>query len=415
MPKLSDWGEQQTAPPLRKFASVPEGVVKMANGFPHPDLFCASSLTLQTKDGAQVTLSEEDLGVAQQYAPSAGHEPLRRWCENLTESFCIPKGDVRSAMTCGNFDGLSKSLDVLLQPEVDALFVDEYSFPYSMNILQPWAKARNVLLVPVALDEHGVDHVAFREAIRDTRRRGRIPKALLTIPTGQNPTSLNMTRRSMEATYAVVERENLFLIEDDPYYYTYFGPETQRPSYLSMDESGRVLRLDSFSKWLAPGWRMGWVTGSPKVLAKITPVLAFPSTISQVLAFKLFTTWGEDGLHAHFERVRQFYKHKRDVLHASLRRHLDPDVAVYSPPTSGMFFWIEIVGGPWVNSMRSEASTDEFIKSAQEFGVTCVPVSLFCSQTPKGAAVRVTFVGLEDDELEVGARRLSLLLSGRAP
>ena len=63
-----------------------------------------------------------------------------------------------------------------------------------------------------------------------------------------------------------------------------------------------------------------------------------PNSLAQILAVSVLTRWGYDGFFAHTARVSQFYKQKRDVFEAAMRRHLS-DVAEWTSPEAGMFMW----------------------------------------------------------------------------
>lgn len=122
---------------------------------------------------------------------------------------------------------------------------------------------------------------------------------------GQNPTSglLSVPRR--KEIYTLCQKYDIIIVEDDPYWYLQYpsanvlskqhrgqpvspnypgvghnynaGKKTSGyefldslvPSYISMDVDGRVVRLDTFSKTVAPGCRLGWITAQPRVVERI--------------------------------------------------------------------------------------------------------------------------------------------------
>lgn len=105
---------------------------------------------------------------------------------------------------------------------------------------------------------------------------------------GQNPTSgvLSYTRR--QELYALCSKYDILIIEDDPYWYLQYPSsntlstppkplkssgfpflDSLVPSYLSVDTDGRVVRLDTFSKTVAPGCRMGWITAQPAFIERL--------------------------------------------------------------------------------------------------------------------------------------------------
>lgn len=129
--------------------------------------------------------------------------------------------------------------------------------------------------------------------------RGKRPHLIYTVTIGQNPTSgvLSLTRR--KEIYKICQKYDVMIIEDDPYWYLQFpsanpnnppfeapsehpsvaGREWKKsgypfldslvPSYLSIDVDGRVVRLDTFSKTVAPGCRLGWITAQPKIVERV--------------------------------------------------------------------------------------------------------------------------------------------------
>jgi DNA-binding transcriptional MocR family regulator len=116
---------------------------------------------------------------------------------------------------------------------------------------------------------------------------------------GHNPTGYVMQLERRKEVYAVCSKYDVIILEDDPYWILQFPsaeieeaksrglpiPEVKRqslpktsgypfldslaPSFLNIDVDGRVIRLDTFSKTVAPGCRLGWVTAQPAFIDKI--------------------------------------------------------------------------------------------------------------------------------------------------
>lgn len=132
-------------------------------------------------------------------------------------------------------------------------------------------------LIPESLDE--------RLPNWDESKRKARPFLLYMVPTGQNPTGATQSLERRKAIHGLARKFELYIVEDEPYYYLQMPPfrdpnfDTSSPSndgggcelipsYLRLDINGRVLRMDSVSKALAPGSRMGWVTASQHVIEK---------------------------------------------------------------------------------------------------------------------------------------------------
>jgi kynurenine/2-aminoadipate aminotransferase len=120
-----------------------------------------------------------------------------------------------------------------------------------------------ILWVEINSDGEGLNPESLQNALENWPAEKTFPKVLYTVPIGGNPTGSSTTLDRKKRIYALAQKFNLIILEDDPYYYLQFDEKI--PSYFSMDVDGRVLRFDSLSKILSAGARLGWVSG-PKAL-----------------------------------------------------------------------------------------------------------------------------------------------------
>lgn len=131
-------------------------------------------------------------------------------------------------------------------------------------------------------------------------------------------------------------REDIIIVEDDPYYFlqfpgyltpkeTTFQPKPAKeflenlvPTFLSIDIQGRVIRLESFSKTLFPGLRMGYFVANPvftERLLRATEVeTQDPAGLSQALVLSLLRRWGIDGYLVWLQSLQFQYRERRDWL-----------------------------------------------------------------------------------------------------
>jgi aromatic amino acid aminotransferase I len=114
------------------------------------------------------------------------------------------------------------------------------------------------------------------------------------------------------------------------------------PSYLSMDVDGRVLRMDSFSKVVVPGSRLGWVTASEQIVERFIRHAEVanqgPSGFSQVILHKLLDErWGHEGYLRWLMNLRMEYTKRRDVMVAACDEFLPRGVVSWNTPQAGMF------------------------------------------------------------------------------
>ena len=175
----------------------------------------------------------------------------------------------------------------------DALLCEEYTYPH---VAESFVLPAGYVAVPLATDGEGLVPESVEAALAARAAAGKPAKILYTVPTGQNPTGATTGEARKRAIYAACRRHGCLILEDDPYYYLQFGPapvggsggdgaaaraaaaaDHAHPrglaglgaSYLSLDVDGRVVRLDSFAKVLAPGLRLGWVTAAPPVVDRL--------------------------------------------------------------------------------------------------------------------------------------------------
>jgi len=259
------------------------------------------------------------------------------------------------------------------------------------------------------------------------RRLGvRPPKALFTIPSFHNPTTASASLAALRSVYAACAAHGVVIIEDDPYRMLAFGgedplaaedagaalPGTERaglpPSFLSVDTDGRVVRCDTFSKWVSPGLRCGFVTAPRPLIVKLAqgagPSLGVSSPV-QVFLVEMLRRWGPAGLHRHVQRVQAAYRRRCAVALTAAAEHLS-GLARWEAPRGGMFLWLELLG------VRSSADLlDEMTRER----VCVVPGAFFSAhETPPDTPfVRVSFAAAEEEAMVEGFRRLGNVLRRR--
>lgn len=122
------------------------------------------------------------------------------------------------------------------------------------------------------------------------------------------------------------------------------GKDTE-PGFSALDHDGRVVRVDTFSKCLAPGLRLGWITAPAATLAPLKAALIAatvgPSGQSVMAAHALTSTWGLSGFDAHLRALQARYRASARVLHAALGEHC-AGLAEWAAPEAGMFVWLRV-------------------------------------------------------------------------
>ncbi|KAF2484258.1 aromatic amino acid aminotransferase [Neohortaea acidophila] len=304
-----------------------------------------------------------DLRTALDYGPSKGLAPLLRFVHQHTKLMHNPQyinWDV--SLTCGATSAIEILLRMLCD-RGDSILMEEYTYTGAMEAARPLG----LNLVGVEMDRDGLDPVALdKRLLQWDVASGPKPKVLYLVPCGQNPTGITQPEERRRAIYAVVERHDLIIIEDDPYYFIRLsGPFhhadttekqhvtadkylTDLPlSYLSLDTSGRVLRLDSTSKIIAPGLRCGWISGCSQLIAAFTAHSDFStmgaSGPSQVMLYKLLVErWGHEGFFQWLMHQSRRYNERLNTTLDACRRYLPIEICNWTVPECGMFLWVEV-------------------------------------------------------------------------
>jgi aromatic amino acid aminotransferase I len=357
-------------------------LISLGGGLPSPSYFPVDKLSLQLaippsfseEDGVTVSMGkfdmtekdgkEYDLSVALNYGQAQGSAQMLRWITEHAEIINNPKyhdwGCSASSGSTGAFEIAARMFCNVSDPkngreaERDKILVEEYSFSTAVETLE----ALGVTPVSVKMDSEGIVPKDLERIMSGwDARRGRKPHVLYTVPTGQNPTGSTQSAERRKKIYDVCEKHNLFIIEDDPYYFltmpTYPSSPTKPtqgwnegyisslpPTYLSLDHSGRVLRLDSFSKVLVPGARMGFVTGPTQVVERFIRYMESaqgPSGFSQAALHTILDrSWGHEGYLSWLSRLSREYARRRDILVKACEEEM-PDVVSWVAPRAGMF------------------------------------------------------------------------------
>ncbi|MDE5991993.1 MAG: PLP-dependent aminotransferase family protein, partial [Oscillospiraceae bacterium] len=239
---------------ILKFTAFPD-VISFAAGNPAPEAFPADAV----KEITERILTENPVA-ALQYSITEGYTPLRDTLKKRLASQNSYNGDIDDLIiTSGGQQGNELSCKVFLN-EGDTLICESPSFIGSLNSF----KSYNVNLVGVEMDDEGIDLEKLEAAIKSNPN----VKVIYLIPNFQNPTGKCMSFARRKEVYELAKKYDVMILEDNPYGEIRFEGENI-PSIKSLDTDGRVIYVGSFSKVLAPGIRVGFVSAPKEVIQKI--------------------------------------------------------------------------------------------------------------------------------------------------
>ncbi|KAI6917398.1 putative aromatic aminotransferase Aro8, partial [Hortaea werneckii] len=187
------------------------------------------------------------------------------------------------------------------------------------------------------------------------------------------------------------------------------------PSFLSLDTDGRVMRMDSFSKVIAPGSRCGWITASEQIckLYSIHADLSTqgPSGPAQLMLFKLLEEhFGHAGYLDWLLHIRMEYTARRDVILAACESYLPRDIVRWEAPTAGMFHWMQVdhTKHPAYPSKSVEEIEDEIFLKNVEFKTLLMKGSWFRAEQDRELQAlffRATYAAAPFEQIEEAIQR----------
>lgn len=305
------------------------GVAPLGSAFPGAELFPLRQLARALATGMRKL---EAARIVEDLPP--GNERLRRQIAlryALSGTHVAPEEII---ITNGAMEALTLSLQAVTRPG-DAVVVESPGFYAALQALE----RLRLKVVEVPCDPvRGLDLDALRAALQRQD-----VKACWLMPSFQNPTGSCMPEASRRELVRLLAARDVPLIEDDVYAELYHGAHPPKPAK-AFDTRGLVLHCGSFSKCLAPGYRIGWVAAGRHAQAieraKIMTTLSSAVPSQQALAEYL----AHGGYERHLRKLRRSFARQRDLA-ARLATRYFPAGTRLGSPEGGYFLWVEFPAG----------------------------------------------------------------------
>lgn len=358
-------------------------LISFAGGNPASELFDVAGLT---KSFAHIM---ETAGQrALQYASTDGEPEMRQAAALRTTQMGVPTTAAQVLITSGSQQGLGLLSQTLVNPG-DVVLVENPSY---VSALQAFG-LQGAEFKPIDTDEGGVVPEALDAAIRQWK-----PKAVYMIPTFQNPTGVTMPESRRREIADIIAAQDTWLIEDDPYSELRYTDEQQVPISADPRLDDRAFLLNTLSKVLSPGLRVGWIRGPEEILERVSVAKQAnalqTSTVDQLVAAHYLES---NDLQAKLDPVRAEYARRRDAMLAGLREVL-PAGSAMTEPEGGMFVWARLPEGYDASALVYDA-----IKAGTMF----VPGAPFYVADPDPRTLRFSFVSNTPEVTREGLARLA--------
>ncbi|CAG0978974.1 2-aminoadipate transaminase [Methylophilaceae bacterium] len=361
-------------------------VVPLGSAFPSPLLFPLKSLA---RTMASTVQSMDPWSTVRDLSP--GDENLRRQIalRYLIDGLKIPTDGI--VITAGALEALNLCLSAVTRPG-DAVLVESPTFYAALQAIE--RSGLKAIEVP-SHPRLGVDLDAMELAIKEHK-----PKVCWLMTTFQNPLGSLMPDDKKKDLVGMLTRHQIPLIEDDVYGELYFGDKRPMPAK-AYDTEGLVMHCSSFSKCLAPGYRIGWVAPGRYSQAveriKLTTTLAASVPAQQALAAYL----AKGGYDRHLRTLRHNLLMQQIKFIEAIEACF-PQGTRLGRPAGGYFVWVQLPDN--VNAL-------EVHRKALEAGISVAPGPMFSAQRQFGNYIRLNYGHLWDAGIEAALKKLGEIIT----
>ena len=366
---------------LLKLTQSPD-IISFAGGLPAPELFPVREI----EEACRHILHREPAH-ALQYSTTEGEPPLRHW---LAEAMSRPDLKVEPDNIIIT-NGSQQALDLIGKLFIDADSCVMTSAPTYLGALQAW-NVYQAGYVTVPQDEDGI----LVDQIPAILARSKKPRLLYVLPNFHNPAGTTIPLERRLRLVEIAREHDLILIEDDPYGELRFEGEEITHFYRLAPE--RTIYLSTFSKTLAPGFRIGWVTAPKAIIQKFVQAKQGADLHTSTFTQMVIADICERGLlEGHVRKIRGVYHERRDAMLAAMGEHW-PDGCSWTRPHGGLFLWALV---------PERLDTAELLPKAVDRKVAYVPGRAFYPAERGGFnAMRLNFSNAGVAQIQEGIRRL---------
>lgn len=378
---------------LLKVTEIP-GMISLAGGLPAAEIFPLEKIAAVTQ-----RILEQNGAQALQYGMTEGYTPLRTLLAQRLKQDGFNVSADNILITSGSQQGLDLLAKIMIDAG-DRVLVESPTYMGALQACNPYEPE----YVAVRSDEYGIVTDELEVALQQQ------PKFIYALPNFQNPTGVTFTLERRQRLVELAGKYGVPIVEDDPYSQLRFEGEPL-PSLLALENErqlsteqpyqGDVIQLNTFSKVLTPGLRLGWIVAPADVIRKL--VLAkqgtdlHTATFNQMIAYELAR---EGFLDEHVPLIRKTYRERRDAMLAALEEHF-PENVRWTRPQGGMFLWVTLPEG---------VDAAQLLNAALEYRIAFVPGEAFHPRGGGANTMRLSFSNATPELIEEGIGRLGKLL-----
>ncbi|KAH3745604.1 PLP-dependent aminotransferase family protein [Pelomyxa schiedti] len=385
--------------------------IDLMSGLPHEDLL-APAIEPIREALASMPLDYETL----QYGPFRGRQSTRSAIISLYSEYLegnrVHPEERNVFVTNGVSNALALLCSVLTKPG-DTILVEAVSYLYALKIFSDLRlniiSVRTDPMTGIDLDDLESNMSTLREP----------PVFLYIIPTFNNPTGATLPPENRERLLKLSQKHKFFIFADEVYQFLHFDGCPMAPPPLwcyDIPEDPHVVSLNSFSKILAPAFRLGWIYSQCTELLErltncgvVTSGCGLNPFVEQIVTYLITTGL----LQQHISKIRSILSHSANTMISSIRKHFPPGTVSFVPPQGGYFLWLRI-SRPDLATRYLEHTPPTALRGGAGGPVIWMPGSLCRSSTDHSSlhstAIRLCFAHNPPPLLEEGISSLSSIL-----
>ncbi|NTV90031.1 MAG: PLP-dependent aminotransferase family protein [Clostridiales bacterium] len=372
---------------LQSPTGMDETSVNFASATPTPDLFPVDDFKASLDEAL-----DRDRGNAFSYQENLGFAPLRESIAWLLEK----SGLTAAADDIHIISGAQQGIDIISKAMLrqgDFILTESPTYTGAIAAF----KSRHAQTADVQINPDGPDMSILEYNIRKYS-----PRFYYTIPTFHNPTGFSYSNEKRQVLLELADKYDFYIIEDD--YVSELDYEGRCYSSLkSMDRSGRVVFIRSFSKIFMPGLRLGFMV-VPRRLSESLMAAKHTADISTSgLIQRAFDLYIKNGCwDKHFDFMFNTYKNRYEIMTSAIEASM-PSGCSYIRPGGGLNLWISLPYGFPVNSLANHAAGQ---------GIAFAPGRLFYSGNAHQAVnnLRLSFAAVDSAKIKTGIDKLFTLI-----
>ncbi|MFN3265965.1 MAG: PLP-dependent aminotransferase family protein [Deinococcales bacterium] len=370
------------------------GMISFAGGLPDPSLFDTEGIKLAMQNAL-----ERNSQAALQYGPTDGY---RGFMEQVARVMATRGANnvvlEQMLVTTGSQQGIDLIGKIMLDPG-DVVLVERPAYLAAVQVFEFY----RAQLIGIEQDGNGIQIEELERVLLECKKQNQRPKFLYTVATFGNPSGATLSIERRKALLEIAAREQLLIVEDDPYSELRFAGENV-PSIFALSSqiagaSEFVLHMSTLSKFVAPGLRLGWTLAPKGLIQPLFIAKQAADLHSSTFAQHVAAAYLETGrLEAQLPKIRQAYGAKGRAMLEALQAYFPTGVLEYHAPQGGMFIWAKMAEG---------VDTFGLVQKAIEHNVIFVPGKGFFPDDKRDNYLRLSFATPSIEQIQEGVGRMA--------